>query len=85
MKPRPFRAPAEGRQALSNLRKRLKDPRASAATAQALETLDREMFLREYEQAYAEMRKDPAAWAEVEEERREFEGTLMDGIEPEEG
>jgi hypothetical protein len=29
---------------------------------------------------YAALRADPKAWAEVEEERRSMEGTLMDGL-----
>ncbi len=33
---------------------------------------------------YAALRADPAAWAEVEEERRSLEGTLMDGLDPSE-
>ncbi len=32
---------------------------------------------------YAALRADPVAWAEVEEERRSMEGTLMDGLEVE--
>lgn len=78
-----FRAPAAGRQALSDLRRRLYDPRMAEATAQALQSLERELFLKEYEQAYAELRQDPEAWEEVEAERNAFDGTLMDGLERE--
>lgn len=59
------------------------DPKASESTA-ALESLDEcELFLKEYEEAYAKLREDPAALAEFEAERRAFDGTLMDGLEDE--
>ncbi|HET6233227.1 MAG TPA: hypothetical protein VFE05_24335 [Longimicrobiaceae bacterium] len=73
-----------GHQALRNLHKRLHDPRAAEVTARALEALDCELFLKEYEQAYSDLRDNPGAWAEVEAERRGFDASLMDGIEPEE-
>ena len=76
-----FRAPVAGRLALGNLRKRLRDPAVAESTARALEALDCELFLQEYEQAYSELRNDSEAWAEVETERRAFDGTLMDGLE----
>lgn len=75
-----FRAPFAGRRALLNVRKRLHDPAVDASTADALEELDCELFLREYEQAYAALRNDPEEWAEVEAERRAFDGSLMDGL-----
>jgi hypothetical protein len=75
-----FRAPFAGRQTLLNLRKRRHDPAVAASSADALEKLDCEMFLREYEQAYAALREDPEEWAEVEAERRSFDGSLMDGL-----
>jgi hypothetical protein len=77
-----FRAPYAGRQALLNLRRRLNDPAVAASTAEALENLDCELFLREYEQAYADLRDDPEEWAEVQAERRAFDGSLMDGLNP---
>ncbi|HYW14071.1 MAG TPA: hypothetical protein VE871_19055 [Longimicrobium sp.] len=76
-----FRAPMAGRLALGNLRKRLNNPAVAESTARALEALDCELFLREYGQAYSELLSDPAAWAEIEAERRAFDGTLMDGLE----
>jgi hypothetical protein len=79
-----FRAPTAGRVALRNLRKRLNTPAVAESTARALESLDCELFLQEYEQAYADLRNDPEAWAEIEAERRAFDGTLMDGLEEEE-
>lgn len=75
-----FRAPLAGRLALGNLRKRLNNPAVAESTARALEALDCELFLQDYEQAYSELRSDPAAWADVETERRAFDGTLMDGL-----
>jgi hypothetical protein len=44
---------------------------------------DRELFLKEYEQAHARLLEDPAASAEIEAERSAFDGTLMDGLEDE--
>jgi len=41
----------------------------------------REERLRLGNEAYARLREDPEAWAEELEERRLFEGTLMDGLE----
>jgi hypothetical protein len=72
---------SSGRQALFNIVKRLRDPSTAPAAADALESVDCELFLREYEQAYADLRKDPKEWAEVQAERREWDGTLMDGLE----
>lgn len=43
----------------------------------------RRRFFRRVNAAYAALQADPAAWAEVMEERRVWEGTLMDGLEPE--
>jgi hypothetical protein len=59
------------------------DPPASESTAGTLESLECERFLKEYEEAYARLRDDPAALAEFEAERRAFDGTLMDGLEDE--
>jgi hypothetical protein len=79
-----FHAPPAGRQALQNLRKRLHDPAVAASTAEALEKLDREMFLREYEQAHQALQEDPDEWAQVQAERRAFDGSLMDGLDSDE-
>ena len=76
-----FRAPTAGREALRNLRRRLNNPAFADSTAHALESLDRELFLKEYQEAYAALREDPEAWADVEAERGAFDGTLMDGLE----
>jgi hypothetical protein len=76
-----FRGPVAGREALRNLRRRLNNPAVADSTARALESLDRELFLKEYQEAYAALRADPEEWAEVEAERRAFDATLMDGLE----
>ena len=47
------------------------------------ERLDAELFLKDYEEAYAVLREDPAAFAEIEAEWSALDGTLMDGIEDE--
>jgi uncharacterized protein YcgL (UPF0745 family) len=57
--------------------------RKASESAAALESLECELFLKEYEEAYAKLRDDPAALAEFEAERRAFDGTLMDGLEDE--
>jgi hypothetical protein len=44
---------------------------------------DCELFLKEYERAYADLREDPAASAAIEAERSALDGTLMDGLEDE--
>lgn len=49
-----------------------------------LEDAERRLFLHEYETFHAELReRDPDAWAELEEERRAFDGTLLDGLQDE--
>jgi hypothetical protein len=42
------------------------------------------VFFEQLNAAYAALRADPQAWAEVEEERRSMEGCLMDGLDPKE-
>jgi len=73
-----------GRAVLRSLLARLRDARQAPAAAQLLEDAERRLFLREYETFHAELReRDPEGWAELERERREFDGTLMDGLEDE--
>jgi hypothetical protein len=50
----------------------------------ALEDYRRKVFFDELNAAYAALRADPAAWAEVEAERRSMAGCLMDGLDPDE-
>jgi hypothetical protein len=51
---------------------------------QAVEDYRRKAFLEAVNAAYAAVRADPKAWAEVEEERRSMAGSLMDGLDPNE-
>ena len=51
---------------------------------EAVDAYRRKLFMDEVNAAYAALRADPAAWAEVEEERRSMEGSLMDGLDPDE-
>ena len=50
----------------------------------ALDTGCRKVFFEQLNAGYAALRADPAAWAEVEEERRSMDGCLMDGLDPHE-
>ena len=51
---------------------------------EALECYRRQLFLKRANEAYAALRADPQAWEEELRERREWEGTLADGLEPDE-
>ena len=70
-----------GRFALRRLYARLR--LRQAETARAPKARECEQFLRDYERAYAALRADPEAWADVEKERGEWDDTLLDGLEPE--
>lgn len=62
----------------------LGDVRQASLATRALEDAECRLFLREYETFHVELRnRDPDAWAELERERREFDGTLLDGLEDE--
>jgi hypothetical protein len=50
----------------------------------ALDAYRRKLFFEQVNAAYAALRADPLAWAEVEEERRSMDGCLMDGLDPKE-
>ncbi len=50
----------------------------------AIEQYRRRTFLEAANASYAALRADPAAWAEELEERKALEGTLMDGLDPDE-
>ena len=47
----------------------------------ALAAYRREVFFQKMNAGYAELRADPQAWAAFEAERKQFDGTLMDGLE----
>jgi hypothetical protein len=48
----------------------------------ALDAYRRKVFFEQLNAGYAALRADPAAWAEVEAERKVWEATLMDGLDP---
>ena len=50
---------------------------------EALECYRRQLFLQRSNEAFAALRADPQAWEEELRERREWEGTLADDLEPE--
>jgi ADP-ribose pyrophosphatase YjhB (NUDIX family) len=70
----------ETRQALREL-ERQTGYRTSELLALAVEQYRRSLILDVTNRAYAALRTDPEAWAEVEAEREEWEGTLADGLE----
>ena len=73
-----------GRAVLRSLLGRLQDEKQAPLAAKALEDAECRLFLAEYEAFHTELRaRDPEAWAELEQERREFDGTLLDGLENE--
>jgi hypothetical protein len=50
----------------------------------AIDAYRRKVFFDQLNAAYAALRADPAAWAEVEAERASMAGSLLDGLDPEE-
>jgi hypothetical protein len=51
--------------------------------AKAVEAYRRKWFIDQTNAAYAALRADPVAWAEIEAERAILDGALADGLEPE--
>jgi len=47
---------------------------------EAIELYRRRSFLEDVNAAYSELRQDPQAWAEIEEERALWDSTLADGL-----
>jgi predicted transcriptional regulator len=47
---------------------------------EALEAYRRVVFLQRANQAYAELRSDPAAWAQYQQELQAWDGTSADGL-----
>lgn len=47
----------------------------------AVEAYRRRLFLTELNNAYAALREDPEAWAQVEKDRSAWDATLNDGLE----
>ena len=52
---------------------------------EAVESLRRQRFLERLNEAYATLRADPRTWEAIEDERREWEATLPDGLDVAEG
>ncbi len=50
----------------------------------ALDAYRRKVFFEQLNSGYAELRSDPEAWAEHLAERREWDATLMDGLDADE-
>lgn len=50
----------------------------------ALDTYRRKVFFDQLNAGYAELRADSEAWAAHEAERKQWDATLMDGLDPEE-
>jgi hypothetical protein len=50
----------------------------------ALDAYRRQVFFEQLNAGYAEMRADPEAWAEHLAERKLWDATLMDGLDPDE-
>jgi hypothetical protein len=50
----------------------------------ALESYRRKLFFEQLNAGYAELQADPAAWAEHLAERKLWDSTLMDGLDPKE-
>jgi predicted transcriptional regulator len=50
----------------------------------ALDAYRRKVFFEQLNAGYAALRADPEAWAEHEAERKLWDATLMDGLEPDE-
>lgn len=48
----------------------------------ALDTYRRKLFFEQLNAGYAALRADPQAWAEELEERKLWDATLMDGLDP---
>jgi hypothetical protein len=50
----------------------------------AVDAYRRKLFLEQMNAGYAELRADPKAWAEHLAERKQWDATLMDGLDPDE-
>ena len=55
-----------------------------AVLDKALEQYRRQKFWEECDAAYAALQQDPEAWQDLQDELKSFEGTLMDGLDPNE-
>jgi predicted transcriptional regulator len=57
---------------------------ATEVVEKALDAYRRKLFFEQLNAGYAALRSDPEAWAEELEERKLWEATLMDGVDPDE-
>ncbi len=72
----------DSRQILRNMAQRTGQP-MSVLLRQAIAARERQLFLEEAAAAYAALRRDEAAWQDLEAERAEWDATLHDGMEDE--
>jgi hypothetical protein len=56
----------------------------TAILDKALDAYRRKVFFEQLNADYAALRADPEAWAEMEAERKLWDATLMDGLDPDE-
>jgi hypothetical protein len=57
---------------------------ATEVLDKALDAYQRKLFFEQLNAGYAELRADPEAWAALEAERKLWDSTLMDGLDPDE-
>lgn len=57
---------------------------ATEVLDKALDAYRRKVFFEQLNAGYAALRADPKAWAEFEAERKLWDATLMDGLDPDE-
>ena len=50
---------------------------------QMVAEIDEQRFWEEFRESAARIRADPVAWREMQEEQRFYDGSLIDGLEPE--
>lgn len=77
------RVTGETRAAARELAEKLDVP-ITQVLADAVEVYQRKVFWDEFNAAVERLQADPQAWAEELSERRLWDGTLKDGLEPEE-
>lgn len=56
---------------------------AETVLDEAVEEYRRELFFREFNEAFARLQADPVAWADYQAEQRLWDSALMDGLEEE--
>jgi len=77
-----IRISPKSKAALRELAKRAGKPMQTILD-EAIDQYSRDKFLDEVNTAYARLQADPKAWKEELVERKEWDGTLMDGLENE--